>query len=201
MMGYEMQTKFMEESNKDCEILSARGTVHWEWFYNWATTLDTYFPKFVGQNSCLNSFFLTNVPYNFLPPFPDPYIALNEEIFVFKPREWRGKLSTLIGSHNLHPHQRHHDHHHNLLHQEQTQTELLHSLKGTTSQRRRWQPRSTATILELWRTCISPGWPYHDHHRHYQHRISINFGHINNHRHQYHCHCIIINIIIITTSL
>ena len=72
MMGYDMQTKFMEESNKDCEILSARGTVHWEWFYNWATTLDTYFPKFVGQNSCLNSFFLTNVPYNFLPPFPDP---------------------------------------------------------------------------------------------------------------------------------
>ena len=167
-MGYEMQTKFMEESNKDCEILSARGTVHWEWFYNWATTLDTYFPKFVGQNSCLNSFFLTNVPYNFLPPFPDPYIALNNEIFVFKPREWRGKLSTLIDFHHHQPHQRHHHHHHNLLHQEQTQTELLHSLKGTTSQRRRWQQRSTVTILELWRTCTSPGWPYHHHrHRHY----------------------------------
>merc|ERR1711973_930246 len=43
-----------------------------------------------GQNSCLNSFFLTNVPYNFLPPFPDNYIALDQEIFVFKPREWRG---------------------------------------------------------------------------------------------------------------
>ena len=90
MMGYEMQTNFMEQSNQDCEILSARGTVHWEWFYNWATTLDTYFPKFVGQNSCLNSFFLTNVPYNFLPPFPDHYIVLGGEIFVFKPREWRG---------------------------------------------------------------------------------------------------------------
>ena len=90
MMGYEMQTNFMEQSNQDCEILSARGTVHWEWFYNWATTLDTYFPKFVGRNSCLNSFFLTNVPYNFLPPFPDHYIVLGGEIFVFKPREWRG---------------------------------------------------------------------------------------------------------------
>ena len=46
---------------------------------------------FSGQNSCLNSFFLTNVPYNFLPPFPDHYIALGDrEIFVFKPREWRG---------------------------------------------------------------------------------------------------------------
>ena len=29
-------------------------------------------------------------PYNFLPPFPDHYIALGGEIFVFKPREWRG---------------------------------------------------------------------------------------------------------------
>ena len=58
MMGYEMQTNFMERSNQDCEILSARGTVHWEWFYNWATTLDTYFPKFVGQNSFFFFFFL-----------------------------------------------------------------------------------------------------------------------------------------------
>jgi hypothetical protein len=92
MMDDTTQTSFMESTNRDCELLSARGTVHWEWFYGWQTVFNTYFPKYVGNSSCITSFFATNVPYNFPTNviWDDHYRALDGEIFVFKPREWRG---------------------------------------------------------------------------------------------------------------
>jgi len=92
MMDDNTQTAFMDSTNQDCEILSARATVHWEWFYSWATTFETYFPKYVGTDPCVTSFFATNVPYNFPTNvlWDDHYRVLDGEVFVFKPREWRG---------------------------------------------------------------------------------------------------------------
>jgi len=92
MMDHETQARFANSTNRDCQILSSRGTVHWEWFYSWATTFETYFPKYVGHSSCINAFFATNVPYNFPTNvlWNDHYKVVGEEIVVFKPREWRG---------------------------------------------------------------------------------------------------------------
>ena len=92
MMDDLTQTAFMESTNRDCGIMSATASVHWEWFYSWATTFETYFPKYVGTNSCVTSFFATNVPYNFPTNvfWDDHYRQLGGEVFVFKPREWRG---------------------------------------------------------------------------------------------------------------
>ena len=48
------------------EVPCCRGTVHWEWFYGWHTTFAHYFPKYLlEEDPCINSFFATNVPYNF----------------------------------------------------------------------------------------------------------------------------------------
>ena len=55
----------MTRTDNDCEVLAARGSVHWEWFYGWGEAFDTYFPRFTSNNSCTNSFFATNVPFNF----------------------------------------------------------------------------------------------------------------------------------------
>ena len=92
MMDNHTQNSFMEDTNRDCEILSATGSVHWEWFYTWQKTFDTYFPKYVDTNSCITSFFATDVPYNFPTNvvWDDHYQALGGQVFVFKPREWRG---------------------------------------------------------------------------------------------------------------
>ena len=92
MMPGEMQESFMSSTNKDCETLLATGSVHWEWFYGWGQTFDTYFPRYIANNSCINSFFATNVPYNFPTDvlWEDHYKSLERKVFVFKPREWRG---------------------------------------------------------------------------------------------------------------
>merc|ERR1719348_860190 len=93
MMDDPNQLSFMTSTNMDCELLLARGTVHWEWFYGWQQTMDHYFPKYLTvPDSCITSFFATNVPYNFPTDivWEDFYKSLDEKIFIFKPREWRG---------------------------------------------------------------------------------------------------------------
>ena len=83
--------------------------MHWEWFYGWHTTFAHYFPKYLlEEDPCINSFFATNVPYNFPTDvvWEDTYQVrarglqeaaaacaaqvLDSRVFVFKPREWRG---------------------------------------------------------------------------------------------------------------
>jgi len=92
MMDDSMQASFMSSTQKDCELLLARGSVHWEWFYGWSQTFDTYFPKYNIPDSCTTSFFATNVPFNFPTDilWGDTYRTIDNNVFVFKPREWRG---------------------------------------------------------------------------------------------------------------
>ena len=89
MMGDADQVTFMTDTNTDCDLLWARGTVHWEWFYGWRQTFETYFPKYLTlSDSCITSFFSTNVPFNFPTDiiWSDYYEALDNRVFVFKPR-------------------------------------------------------------------------------------------------------------------
>ena len=92
MMGDEMQSSFENSTNNDCELLLATGTVHWEWFYGWSQTFDTYFPRYNFEGSCITSLFATNVPFNFPTDviWTDYYMTIDNRVFVFKPREWRG---------------------------------------------------------------------------------------------------------------
>jgi len=91
-----LQDSFVESTAKDCELLWAKGSVHWEWFFGWKNAFDTYFPKFSnGSDNCVTSFFATNVPYLFQPDEDEwePnefYRVVGGNVFVFKPREWRG---------------------------------------------------------------------------------------------------------------
>ena len=95
------QDSFVASTQNDCKLLSATGSVHWEWFYGWLQAFGGYFPKYATQegenldsDSCVRSFFATNVPYN-LPTFGqdwsyEHFNMLDGDVFVFKPREWRG---------------------------------------------------------------------------------------------------------------
>ena len=99
MMNGSVLDSFVESTQQDCKLLSATGSVHWEWFYGWQQAFDRYFPEYAtssedGQDSnlCVRSFFGTDVPYN-LPTnviWTDHFIALDGDVIVFKPREWRG---------------------------------------------------------------------------------------------------------------
>lgn len=99
MMNGSVLDSFVESTQQDCKLLSATGSVHWEWFYGWQQAFDRYFPQYAtssadGQetDSCVKSFFGTDVPYN-LPTnviWTDHFIMLEGDVVVFKPREWRG---------------------------------------------------------------------------------------------------------------
>merc|ERR1712080_705128 len=58
-----------------------------------------YFPKFSAshgdkEENCIQSFFATNVPYNFPTPIEFPlrehFAVVGGDVVVFQPREWRG---------------------------------------------------------------------------------------------------------------
>ena len=61
--------------------------MHWEWFYGWHTTFAHYFPKYLlEEDPCINSFFATNVPYN----FPTDVMTIRNNLFRKKPRKNAG---------------------------------------------------------------------------------------------------------------
>jgi len=96
MMVGTNKENFVQRTQQDCDLLMATGSVHWEWFYGWQQAFDRYFPEYSKQPnstlSCVRSFFGTDVPYN-LPTnviWTDKFKMLEGDVFVFKPREWRG---------------------------------------------------------------------------------------------------------------
>jgi len=96
MMNGSVLDSFVSSTQDDCKLLSATGSVHWEWFYGWQQAFDNYFPEYATQggepDACVRSFFGTDVPYN-LPTnvvWTDYFVMLAGDVVVFKPREWRG---------------------------------------------------------------------------------------------------------------
>ena len=43
------QDSFVASTQNDCKLLSATGSVHWEWFYGWLQAFGGYFPKYATQ--------------------------------------------------------------------------------------------------------------------------------------------------------
>lgn len=119
MMNDSIQEYFVKSTQKDCRLLSATASVHWEWFFGWEKAFDNYFPKYATSKTennvfvevlpkyedmitkdekdsefCVRSFFATNVPYNLPTPIQwkwnEHFRLLDGDVVVFKPREWRG---------------------------------------------------------------------------------------------------------------
>ena len=105
MQDDSVRKSFVESTQEDCNLLTATGSVHWEWFYGWTSAFNNYFPEYSipavdysnndNSNFCVRSFFATNVPYNFYPnpiewPLTEHFRVLEGDVIVFKPREWRG---------------------------------------------------------------------------------------------------------------
>ena len=43
MKDEETPNSFVASTQKDCQLLSATGSVHWEWFYGWLQAFGGYF--------------------------------------------------------------------------------------------------------------------------------------------------------------
>ena len=65
MKDEETQNSFVASTQKDCQLLSATGSVHWEWFYGWLQAFGGYFPKYADQGEGKGTFkniFLATYP-------------------------------------------------------------------------------------------------------------------------------------------
>ena len=56
MKDEETQNSFVASTQKDCQLLSATGSVHWEWFYGWLQAFGGYFPKYADQGEGKGTF-------------------------------------------------------------------------------------------------------------------------------------------------
>ena len=84
------QMKFVQNTERDCELLSTTGTMAWEWFYSWENAVETYFPLYSEKNS-VKGFFAINVPYP-LPiiAFKGHYKVIGGNSVLFKPfADWQ----------------------------------------------------------------------------------------------------------------
>jgi len=97
-IGEGVQNNFVTNTENDCTILNTNGIVAWEWNGYWKEAVDTYFPKYTNNN-IVQALYSENVPYMFpiVRTFPkdETYIQFpNSNLFLFKPREWRGPNTT-----------------------------------------------------------------------------------------------------------
>jgi hypothetical protein len=92
-MPVEVLENYVENTENDAVLMSTSATVEWEWIAHWKTALDKYFPLYSPRN-IIQGLFTVNVPYNLpIPTVFTPgeyYRVVNDNVVVFKPREWRG---------------------------------------------------------------------------------------------------------------
>lgn len=97
MMSNDIQTKFVENTEMDCRLMSTNTIVDWEWFGTWEKTFKSYYPKY-ENNGIVQGFLTVNVPFIF-PIFAfkkNEYFKMIGDIAVFKQREWRGTGNSSI---------------------------------------------------------------------------------------------------------
>mmetsp|Transcript_32747 Transcript_32747/g.86578 ORF Transcript_32747/g.86578 Transcript_32747/m.86578 type:complete len:420 (-) Transcript_32747:216-1475(-) len=97
MMGADDQARYVTATERDCEIMSTSGSVHWEWFGTWSRAIANFIPQY-AVNSIVQGLFPVNVPY-MLPMAEggwghDHYKIIDESVVLFKPKEWRGTSCT-----------------------------------------------------------------------------------------------------------
>jgi hypothetical protein len=89
----DVQAQYVKNTERDCELLTTSGSVHWEWLGHWAKAVEEYFPQYSAAG-VVKGFFAVNVPYNvpvveiFRPG--EFYKIVQDNVVVFRPREWRG---------------------------------------------------------------------------------------------------------------
>jgi hypothetical protein len=72
MMTPEVQALFVEQQNAQAYIMDTHGSVHWEWFFEWAPAFNGYFPRYINATNGTNVFLLNDVPW--VVPIP-PMLA------------------------------------------------------------------------------------------------------------------------------
>ena len=98
------QDRFVAETEQDARILGITGTVHWDWFDTWQEAEDVFLPKYATANSPIRGVFPVDVPYSSVafPSWPaDQFFEVlsgagGGQTVLFRPREWRGSLTTPV---------------------------------------------------------------------------------------------------------
>jgi len=92
-MPADVQAQYVKDTERDCELLTTSGSVHWEFLGHWGKAMGEYFPQY-SPAGIVKGFFAVNVPYNvpmvevFRPG--EFYKIVGDNVVVFRPREWRG---------------------------------------------------------------------------------------------------------------
>lgn len=84
--------RYVENTERDCTIMSTNGLVDWQYAFTWKTAFKEYFPRYVDHGIC-TAFFGVNDP--FLVPIwafksGEFFKVLGEKVVVFHSHEWRG---------------------------------------------------------------------------------------------------------------
>jgi hypothetical protein len=100
-MSAEDQEKFVSLTERDCELYNTSGVVEWEWMGTWLSAVKHYMPRY-SKRGVARAFFTVNVPYPvpvgvWLPGEFFKVVGENENVVIFKPREWRGRSKDSIG--------------------------------------------------------------------------------------------------------
>ena len=97
VMPPDVQAGYVAATEDDAVLYGADGTVEWEWFTDWQTSMDTYYPRYAAKN-LVRGLFTVNVPFVFpIPAFGEHYYKVfHNRTVVFRPREWRGTGSSSV---------------------------------------------------------------------------------------------------------
>lgn len=93
------QAKFVEHTERDCELLSTSATVAWEFMGSWENAIDSYFPRYADRG-VVTALFPVNVP--FMIPIKEfrrdeDFKVIGDKTVLFKPREWRSAAGECGG--------------------------------------------------------------------------------------------------------
>lgn len=84
---------YVHNTEVDCQLMSTSGTIEWEWIAHWKAAVNNYYPLY-SANNIVKGLFTVNVPFNLpVPTIWEPlqyYQIIENNVVVFKPREWRG---------------------------------------------------------------------------------------------------------------
>jgi len=97
-MSDEVQEQFVENTERDCELMNTSGSVPWEFMGSWHNAIKHYFPRY-AVNGIVRGLFPVNVPY-MIPIFAfapwERYKVFGGNTVLFKPHEWRGAGDSKI---------------------------------------------------------------------------------------------------------
>lgn len=86
------QAAFVRNTERDCELMSASASVHWEWTLTWERAIKHFFPRY-AERGIVRGLFAVNVPF-MIPVLAfglsEQYKIFGGKVVLFRPHEWRG---------------------------------------------------------------------------------------------------------------